>query len=651
MKRLFYAIWIIVAGLLWPLIGEGANQYWDASTNAGYQHGDGTWSTNAADAKSVKWNAVAGGAGVLSAWVNGNSAIGGGTGGTSVITLSNTVTAGAVVVTGGVYTLVITNQGKLFTTNTCVVGSGFAAGNTILVTGNGSVWDLGGANLTNGINGQGTNNQLTIDQGGVVTNVNLLYCGLTNNGVTLLGGTLAVVSFVRNPAEANQLLTVGDGTQTAVFQVDMGAASSVNFGGLVIQSNATFKAQGYFNAGVPGVTLTNGAALEVGVRPGVSGLGVDSNLTWYGNSTYHCEMTNALGGPTVGWDSVGVNSQAVFMGSASLPNIIKLDSMGTAVANFDVTSNYNFKVMGWSVQSGFNAAYVQLDTQEFQKGVGSYPAGTWSVTNTGNGLWLVYRGGGVSGPIAAGSVWVVPSSGNWNDGANWQGGNIPASDANTVVAFGDNGTAYSSTNNMGSVTLNQMQFSGVSAVTNQIVGNPLVVTSSTGDTVTNGRMDFVSGSGTFVISNPVTFAAETDFRGEALDGTVILKGAVTNLATMRKFGTWTLALGASNTLSSGLEVYGGTVRIETNTAILGLPSILVTNPGILFYTGTPALVFGNSSFGRTALVTGPGALWTNTSLTLGSNSWAIINNGARLSVTGLLYLGSGGDRLVCRGRR
>ena len=50
---------------------QAANQYWDSTTNAGYQHGDGVWSTGAT---ATNWSGTTG-TNQPGTWTNGSTAI------------------------------------------------------------------------------------------------------------------------------------------------------------------------------------------------------------------------------------------------------------------------------------------------------------------------------------------------------------------------------------------------------------------------------------------------------------------------------------------------------------------------------------------------------------------------------------------------
>jgi hypothetical protein len=147
-------------------------------------------------------------AGADSLWNLGNYNLTVGSGGASnillvsdagVVTNAAAVVVGAASAAGSFNRLVITNSGRLFSTGAASLG-GVAAqvSNTVVVTGTGSVWNLGNANLVLGL-ATATGNVLTLDQGGTVGGIGALTVN-SNNAVYLNGGTLAAAAVTNKTA-------------------------------------------------------------------------------------------------------------------------------------------------------------------------------------------------------------------------------------------------------------------------------------------------------------------------------------------------------------------------------------------------------------------------------------------------------------------
>ncbi len=197
----------IIATLMVGMVSlSQAAQYWDPSSTAGFQPGDGFWSTVAADAN---WNNGSGN-GVPSTWVNdtASAALFGENGGTSRITISNAnLSCWYVQVDGQNYAVVQTNGGRLLCTY--VGGSSFKLSSSNLswlVAGSSSATSIlnsantGGASMYLGSTALPSSNVvLTVDGGGfpnsaIVTNSGSgsvaigNYTGSQNCGINVVNG-------------------------------------------------------------------------------------------------------------------------------------------------------------------------------------------------------------------------------------------------------------------------------------------------------------------------------------------------------------------------------------------------------------------------------------------------------------------------------
>ncbi len=528
------------------------------------------------------------------------------------------------VINGG--SLTITNGGRLYSTGASIVSTTTAStGNVITVTGASSLWKLGNQSLTIGFSTTSSSNLLVIDKGGLVDDISTLSV-LTNNNVNLMGGTLGVATWTLNNGSA---FTVGDGAQAATLKSLAGGTLAFNVG-LLINTNATLTGVGIAGGGSVGVTLGNSAA----IAPGLGGVGAltiaGTGITFQAGSTCQCEIVDLDLGPGVGWDLVTVTGQVVLAGGGG-SQTIKLSSRGAAPAHFDAGRNYNIRLLSYGKQSGDNLAAMTLDTTDF------LASGTWSLTNVSSSLYLIYRGGPAS--ATPDYKWNVPNCGNWSTNGNWQGGIAPATGGNPswVLAFGDNGTPYASTNDRtGNFLLNQMQFAGTSLTTNFIKGNQLVFTNA------GAKVDFqTAAGGTFVVSNNILASSDLEFGGNAFAGTLALGGVVTNMGAFTKKGAYTLALSAANDFRGALVVDSpdGTLRLDNVNALNGSGPVTLSNGTVSVNLGAVSYYYANGQHNRRGLVTGRGSVWTNTSTTannqsgiaLGSTNVSFVVDGATMA--------------------
>jgi fibronectin-binding autotransporter adhesin len=509
--------------------------------------------------------------------------------------------------------LLITNGGRLYSSQaSTIVPTGNSYNNTVEVYGSNSVWMLGGGNLAIGTATGGTNNTLTIDQGGTVDAVGTLTVATTNR-VFLKSGLLGALAMADNSLS---LFTVGTGASSATLKA-LGGTLLFN-SGLTINTNATLTGVGTVSGGSVGVTLTDGAILS----PGLASAGTvtigGSNLTWAGGGIYSCEITNLTLGFGVGWDVVNVSSQLVFTGTT--PKFIKMDSKGVA-SGFNPALNYTLKILTYGGITGYDTNLITLDTSAFS----TVPASTWYLTNVNNALWLVSDGLNPNGD--ANLVWKVPSNGVWSGAGNWVGGVAPTAggDPTNVLSFGDNGTRYASTNNLtGVFQLNKLVLANMSGITNVICGSNLAFTVNG---ATAPRLEYQTGGGAFILSNAVSLGVGMTFGGDG-GGTLVVASNVTGGQPLLKQGPWTLALANSNDFANPVVVTNGGAILADNNKALGNNSIIVSDGGKLF--STPAFVFGSNAVYRSGLVTGSGSIWSNANLTISTNAVVTVENGGAL---------------------
>lgn len=504
--------------------------------------------------------------------------------------------------------LIVTNGGTL-STRSGAIGASTAGqvSNQVVVTGNGSTWDLGGYNLTVGLN-TSTGNTLTLDGGGVVTNIGTLLVR-SNNAVNLWNGLLSLNSAA---VTNDSLFTVGDGVRSAVLQATGGRCDFDK--GLLIRSSATLRGSGLVAGGATGVTLTNGAVMTPGVGGPGSGLTI-SNLTWYGEGVYLCEITDARGAPGVGYDSLTVAGALTTVPGAT-QMVIRMDAMGTG-ANFATNRDYNLTIMTYGSAPGLDASKFRLDTSSFPAG------GVWSVTNkSGTTLNLIFSGAGPL-PFAPTFTWDYTKSGAWSVGGNWTNGGAPTAggSGSYILEFGGTGgSAYTATNDCGAgFLLNKLLLTSDSSVTNVIGGQSLLFTNAGAGIVQHS-------DGWFTITNRIGWTDPFSISDSGVGG-VILSNVLAGTGTIAIAGSGPVIFSSPNTFSGPVTVNcgGGQGLLRVlDAAGLNTNNVTVSN-GVLNIV--PSFDIGNSTHkGRSVLVTGSGSLLTNgATITIGNDASSVSN--------------------------
>jgi hypothetical protein len=400
-----FLFFLILAGLATG--AHAAIQYWDSSAASLYQHGDGVWSTNAVDA-NWRANHTASAA----PWANGNSALFSATTGTSFITLSSSITAVGMTMAGGGHTLVITNGGVLSSSVGVPTISG--SNNNFIVTGQGSRWNFNNTSPLFGTS-TATNNTLTIDQGGAVENIGMLYV-FKNNSFRLLGGSLSVSNVTWY---TNALFTVGDGTQAATLIARGGTLTFQN--GVLVNSNSTLRGSGTNNGSAFGIVMTNGSTLTVGETNTIATLTLRDSATWYGGTTLNLNITNVAGIAGTDWDQVRIlGALSVIPNGGKLK--IKLDSLGETAGGFHSATSRIVNLINFT-SSALNLSDIEVDTNKFLIG------GGWTLEATPIDIRYVYRR-----PLS--SVHVSPGGDN-TAGTNWSTAFQTLTNAWTTVQNGD----------------------------------------------------------------------------------------------------------------------------------------------------------------------------------------------------------------------
>jgi fibronectin-binding autotransporter adhesin len=202
-----------------------------------------------------------------------------------------------------------------------------------------------------------------------------------------------------------------------------------------------------------------------------------------------------------------------------------------------------------------------------------------------------------------GGTATTPITGDWNTAGNWSPSGIPTSASTTELDFnGSGGTAYTSTNDIGSTTftLNEIQFGSSASVINTIAANTSANTltfisngSTTPSILQNNTGAFSIGNG-IVLTNTVTF-------GGIGTGAINLTGNISStggLTFSNPNGLVTLS--GTNSYSGTTSVTAGTVNISGGQSAYGILSVGGTS-GAVLNISTPGTISitGNSSVGGT----------------------------------------------------
>ncbi|MDQ6626515.1 MAG: autotransporter-associated beta strand repeat-containing protein [Verrucomicrobiota bacterium] len=200
-----------------------------------------------------------------------------------------------------------------------------------------------------------------------------------------------------------------------------------------------------------------------------------------------------------------------------------------------------------------------------------------------------------------GGTLITPTSGLWSADTNWTPG-APASTDTTVLSFGGSGaTPYTSTNDLGTFTFQNINLQSTATVTETIAGQTLQIPTTGSGTITQ------NGSGAFEIHNDISanslaanFYSTLHLAGSPTGGTgtVTLSGTLQDASANRRLA---LEKSGSNTvILTGANTYGGGTTVNTGTLLVnntsgsgsgtGTGLVTVQGSGTLGGTGTITVV-------------------------------------------------------------
>jgi len=208
------------------------------------------------------------------------------------------------------------------------------------------------------------------------------------------------------------------------------------------------------------------------------------------------------------------------------------------------------------------------------------------------------------------SVWNT-TSGNWNAAASWLSASVPVSDSSAALIFGGS-SSYTSTNDIGSFTLNQLLFNNT-AGTITLAGSP---TTNALD-IANANVDHamlsaitLSGAGGATITAPIIWNGEATVTNSGSGTLQFSTGAQTfTNGTKQTFinnGTGTLTLGDGITYSNTGANTGLVLNLinnSTNGKFLNIgdmggltnTTINIGGTGTVRFSGSAGDLFGNST--------------------------------------------------------
>ncbi|MFZ4115133.1 MAG: autotransporter-associated beta strand repeat-containing protein [Chthoniobacterales bacterium] len=486
--------------------------------------------------------------------------------------------------------------------------SSTSSNNSIVITGNGSMWS-NGQDISIGIYGGG--NTVTISDGGQLQDVNgWIGGGWTNNGITSSNNSVLVTgsNSIWNNAG---MLTIGSYTAGNSLVISNGGAVIVSGDGviggnendtnnnlsstaasnsvLVTGSNSSWNIQGSLIVGAYGAgnTMTIADGGQVTNQYGRAWIGGEV----YGVSNPASVTSSNNSVVVTGSNSTWYAGSILTIGCYSSGNSLMIQNGGTVFSTADSDDNYQSP---WGTWIGGNA---------FGDAPNSYMASNNSVLVSGAGsLWS--NGGDIGiGVYGTGNTMVVSNGGHvMNAGSGWIGGD----------GYNANDTSSTASNNSVLVTGLDSLWSNAGNLTVGVygAGNSLVISSNAQVFSSNGVIGLYATS----LSNSVTVNS----------GGLWSNSGILSIGSSSNAGSGSLLVDGSGSrvLAQSIAINNGTLQIGSNADSAALGNAIMT--------------LNNSSQVRSAATLNLLASFTMDTLNWGYGYVALFSSNASISTSGSL---------------
>lgn len=300
-----------------------------------------------------------------------------------VMTNINATSTAGFNVTGGNSSMTVTNNGKLFTSGAsnrnAIIGQ-ISDSNRVII-GSGGLWNFGGIGLLLGVSSTSARyNTLTVDAGGIVTNMGACSVGsATSGGSGALGNQVVITN--GGQVFGNSGVGVGSttGTNPAISNrvTVVGSTSLLNIGGGITVGSSGGTGKSSYNS----LLITNGASV---VSKGACTIGDGANA----NSNYLI-VAGASSGTNAMWNLSGSNL-TISGNAASTGNWVAVSTGGMITNGAIVLGGVNSTLYfnGGTLAAGINGNLIAttstaVNVSCYVQNAGAViDSGAYSVTNT-----------------------------------------------------------------------------------------------------------------------------------------------------------------------------------------------------------------------------------------------------------------------------
>ena len=382
-------------------------------------------------------------------------------------------------------------------------GSGLVAGGTLTLAGDTRLSSDGTAGRTVAKN--------TAISGGLGLAINSSG-NLTFNGTVDLGSAVRVITNANGvlfngaiTGSGGGITKRGDGTMTNAANNTYTGATTIEAGTLVMIGTSSNSAHTVSSGGTLTGTGTVGQLTVNGiVSPGIATNSINTlrsmTLSLGQNGRLIFNINNVAGTPGTNWDLLSVsNGTGAISVDATSGNPFEITLISSSVTGWDNSVNHSWRIVDGGSVSGFAANKFTFNTTSFTPALGG---GTFSVTNDGSDLYLVFTAAGGPDIEARGNNLIIANGSTTPSLADH-------TDFGDVLTTGGSLTrTYTFTNaGIAAVGLGNISFSGGNAADFTVV-NQLPATLAAGGS-TNIQITFDPGADgtrntTLTFTNTVT---------------------------------------------------------------------------------------------------------------------------------------------------
>ena len=511
-----------------------------------------------------------------------------------VVTLSGTNTfASGVTINSGV--LALGSSGALNSTagsENAITWGASTVGGTLRLNGNSAVVKSLTTNATAGTpiieNANAAASVLTI---GNSLNLDSAFAGVIKDGTG--AGTLGI-----NKAGTGTLTLSGVNTYTGATSINAGKLALT--GSLASGSTVTVGSSGT----LLGTGTASGAVNISGtVNPGSAGVGTLTTgaTDLQSGGTLNIQFFSGSGTVgTNGWDllSTGALTTSATSGSKFNINLVSITTVGADTAGdasiFDNTTDQTFEIIrATSLATAFDSTLFTFSTTGFTNGLGG---GSWSLTSSGTSIYANFA------KLVAGSISYY-SAGTWGDtasgtgtGGSWNDGDGSWVSTKTAVFATTGGTV-----NVGAVTAQKG-----------------ITISANGYTLSGGTIALADAAdlNTVTVDTGITTEISSALSGagaftKAGAGTLTLSGANNSLSGGMTIGLGTVKLGSATALgsnTSAVSISSGAVLDLNGTAYTNTNALSIAGTGAVINSGSAASYAGNVTLTAASSIVSTGAI-------------------------------------------